>query len=347
MRFRCRHLMLAVGLLWMAAPAVVQAAHLGGSTGHPAPGTILTEDVRNTLHNLSDTISGFNNPNINPAAGVGREVCVFCHTPHGSNTGPGTFPGPAPLWNRLMPTTANYTLYTAPNMDSTATGPVGVSMACLSCHDGTVALDALINAPLSGGFRSGNLGTSAAGPGTSVGLLLDNTDFMQADFTMEDATRTDTGTNYATIVTGAAPFPNLQRNIGDDHPISMAMPTATDPQFALGLPVSSPLTSTVDGNINKLTRSYTYADKRDAVRLYPASGGSTGPGTWVECASCHNPHAPRPLFLRLPSPLDSSLVGGTITSATLIPASWGGNGTTKWSEDPNWGSAVCLTCHEK
>lgn len=71
------------------------------------------------------------------------EVCVFCHTPHGGNN------NGAPLWNRTTSATV-YTMYNntfSSTIDMTVAGsPQGVSAACLSCHDGTIGFDVLINA---------------------------------------------------------------------------------------------------------------------------------------------------------------------------------------------------------
>lgn len=74
----------------------------------------------------------------------GQEICVACHTPHNSDTSVTD----APLWNHTE-TTASYTLYTNPGtLDATTTQPTGVSKLCLSCHDGTVAIDSIVNSPL-------------------------------------------------------------------------------------------------------------------------------------------------------------------------------------------------------
>jgi len=66
------------------------------------------------------------------------EICVVCHTPHNAVTGL-----TAPLWNHEV-TTTTFTLYTntvSPSFDATASQPDGTSKLCLSCHDGTVAMD--------------------------------------------------------------------------------------------------------------------------------------------------------------------------------------------------------------
>jgi hypothetical protein len=231
-------------------------------------------------------------------------------------------------------------MYNSPNFDNFPApggGPVGVSLACLSCHDGTFALDALINVGGSGLFFGYTPPSSDTVNPEGVNDLIDG------GGSMVDALRTDTGPNYGAILTGALPFPNLGVDLTDDHPISIPLQNlaSLDPQFDAA-------TATDDGNITRITRApATVSDKRDAVRLYPPLGGNVNGGDkqdYVECASCHNPHAPRPLFLRLPASVDT---GVGITSATLVPASWGGLGTLRWSENPNQGSAVCLTCHEK
>ncbi len=67
------------------------------------------------------------------------EICIVCHTPHNSQTLPD-----APLWNHQLSAVTNYTLYTnavSGTFDATAGQPDGASKLCLSCHDGTVALE--------------------------------------------------------------------------------------------------------------------------------------------------------------------------------------------------------------
>jgi predicted CXXCH cytochrome family protein len=66
------------------------------------------------------------------------EICVCCHTPHNADI---AVPD-APLWNHQS-TVATFQLYTSPTFNGTATitQPNGSSKLCLSCHDGTVALE--------------------------------------------------------------------------------------------------------------------------------------------------------------------------------------------------------------
>jgi predicted CXXCH cytochrome family protein len=67
------------------------------------------------------------------------QICIVCHTPHNADVSTVD----APLWNHTL-TTATYTLYDSPTFTGkpSQTQPGGVSKLCLSCHDGTVALDA-------------------------------------------------------------------------------------------------------------------------------------------------------------------------------------------------------------
>ena len=64
--------------------------------------------------------------------------CGVCHTTHQSISITS-----APLWNHEATVVAGYSLYDSPTFDgsSTITDPGASSRLCLSCHDGTVALE--------------------------------------------------------------------------------------------------------------------------------------------------------------------------------------------------------------
>jgi hypothetical protein len=336
---------LAVALsagVWAASKA--WALHCGGGTGKSC-----TENVRETKHNLA--------ANDDILSSGTSEVCVFCHTPHGGRTD--VAGGGAPLWNRALPATdptAQFQNYNSPNFDNNfgggAAGPRGVSLACLSCHDGTIALDALINAPGSGGYTPANrstlTGTSAGTSltGLTFGPGLDSTESLpEGD---RPASPSGGGFNgglddYVGPGGGMEPFPNLSRNLTDDHPISIRMPD-TDPQFDDALANSN--TFSPGGNVRYVSRAGAQipTDPRDRVRLYNSGPGSPGGGTsidWVECASCHNPHTPRTTFLRLPSTptgVNPPAIGEDTVAA---------GATRNLNHEPNQGSLICLTCHQK
>jgi predicted CXXCH cytochrome family protein len=85
------------------------------------------------------------------------EICIVCHTPHNADisvTG-------APLWNHEV-TGTTFTLYSSPSLDATDLGqPAASSKLCLSCHDGTVALENFGGATGGTNYVAGNdlLGT--------------------------------------------------------------------------------------------------------------------------------------------------------------------------------------------
>ncbi len=63
------------------------------------------------------------------------EICNVCHAPH--NTASSSL-----LWNHAT-TASSYTMYSSSSLTATglAVGAGSVSKLCLSCHDGTVAID--------------------------------------------------------------------------------------------------------------------------------------------------------------------------------------------------------------
>lgn len=66
-----------------------------------------------------------------------RGVCSPCHQAH--HTDPQQL---IPLWSHAT-STATFIPYTSPTMQATTGQPTGTSLACLSCHDGTVAINQL------------------------------------------------------------------------------------------------------------------------------------------------------------------------------------------------------------
>lgn len=107
------------------------------------------QDIKNSKHDLSYAVTGtYKASTSDPIQGGTTQICVFCHTPHGSNTF-------APLWNRTH-SLATYVTYTSDVLlglgywaaEDPLSGGTHVKTAiCLSCHDGTIALGSVANMP--------------------------------------------------------------------------------------------------------------------------------------------------------------------------------------------------------
>jgi predicted CXXCH cytochrome family protein len=93
--------------------------------------------ISTSKHNLSVSGPG-------PIRAVSEtQICIFCHTPH--NASPA-----GPLWSHAPSAAASYTNYWSPTLKSYASQaeapPIdGFSKLCLGCHDGTIALGAVIS----------------------------------------------------------------------------------------------------------------------------------------------------------------------------------------------------------
>jgi len=85
-------------------------------------GGIAGADIKGSMHDFSSQ------------AWTGGQVCETCHTPHNTRT------AQTPLWNHAA-TSANFGTYSSPTLKASGGQPSGASKACLSCHDGTVAVD--------------------------------------------------------------------------------------------------------------------------------------------------------------------------------------------------------------
>lgn len=194
----------------------------------------------------------------------GTEICVFCHTPHGSNTNVA-----APLWNKGA-SSAGFTTYSQTN-SSTMDGTVnlgGISLACLSCHDGVQAMDNMINRPGSGLWDSTMAGVSAG--------------------------YTWTGGSTTTPEMQAGIIANLTKDLTNDHPISI-------PYCGGGLAVSGSTAGCADKDFNT---PQTATIGTTPVYWLDVAGGTAGARNktdvllygrggvqYVECASCHDPHS--------------------------------------------------------
>jgi predicted CXXCH cytochrome family protein len=98
------------------------------------------------------------------------EICLPCHTPHNANAEVGF------LWNHAL-TTATYQMHEG---EGSAVEDIDSrSRMCMSCHDGTVALDSF----------GGTIGTNFVGPRGNIGTDLTNDHPIGRDAIYPDAGR--------------------------------------------------------------------------------------------------------------------------------------------------------------
>jgi predicted CXXCH cytochrome family protein len=238
--------------------------------------------IANTKHNLGSTGGAGNNK----VSDTG-EICVFCHTPHAADT-----TAPAPLWNKNLSAMTGYTTYSTAS-SSTIDGEVlavgSVSIACLSCHDGSQAMDNIINAPGSGG-----LDTTGGGANGRA-------------YTWSGATVSAQGLMQNTTVA------MLGKDLSNDHPIGIqycgggqtsAAPTGACKDADFKGPGAGLNSATINGSLVWWVDSTGAGgtngsrDKTDMILYSRAFAAGTGPS--VECASCHDPHTEtNPTFLRV------------------------------------------------
>lgn len=258
--------------------------------------------IANTKHNL-----GANNAaNENYMTTGTTEICVFCHTPHASNTNV-----KAPLWNKPVNAGSTYTTYTTA-VSATIDGSVdmsGISLACLSCHDGTQAMDTMINKPGSGGYNAA--GSTITG-GVWTGTRQDGTGKM---------------------INAGEFISMLGTDLTNDHPVGIqycgggvstggASTSAASTGNCRDADFNAPQNGLIGGArawwVDTSVGTPGTRQKTDMI-LYARAPTLTGDATsgnyqpFVECASCHDPHTENATFLRI----------------------------------ENTQSAVCLACHNK
>lgn len=257
-----------IGLKGTLARVLAMSAFVVGVVGIVQPAQAA---ISATKHNLGST--GTKSNKVSDT----NEICVFCHTPHGADVSTAG----APLWNKKLPAATGYTMYAVTDSLDSGTplsSVAGVSLPCLSCHDGTQALDNVLNAPGSGGYdstgggangRSWNWGTSPRVDGNGK-------------------------------LTGVAA---LGTDLSNDHPIGIKYcgggPSYTSPGTAC---VDADFEAPAYGTIGSARRMWVDnggagRQKTDMFLFSRDFSGTNYPS--VECASCHDVHTEEGLFLRM------------------------------------------------
>jgi len=170
-------------------------------------------NIANSVHNLSTSAPDIPGWGGNPYRSTTiSEVCVFCHTPHSGNI-------QGPLWNRANPGSGSFTMYESARAGSATTVVLNravnnESLLCMSCHDGTIATNEIINPGVDG---------PTVDPLTEIITVSDGFDWTSPAIigARIGAGMQDDGTLYATT----------SGHLEDDHPISMNMQVSIDSAF--------------------------------------------------------------------------------------------------------------------
>jgi hypothetical protein len=224
-----------------------------------------------------------------------------------------------PLWNKKLNVTgASYQTYDQLNtssLDGAVLAVGSVSLACLSCHDGTQAMDNAINAPGSGGYFA---------DGGGAGGLVASQYWI----------------GVKTLASG--PIPMLGTDLRNDHPVGIEYcgggitgsgntisGSCKDSEF-----IADTTTTTADGRTAVLKTTTINSNQifwvdvdgnagrgKGDIQLYTrdfSGKGGSASGPSVECGSCHDPH--------VESKGSDNIMFMRVTTA---------------------GSKICLSCHVK
>jgi predicted CXXCH cytochrome family protein len=293
------------------------ATHIAATTDDAAGGSVTGDATMFGKHNLTPT-----------GANTG-EICAFCHTPQGSESNI-----ESPQWNPSTPPLSSYRAFsTMGSATDEASG--SISMACLSCHDGTQAPNIIINTPANKldvpngetvyigrdlknhhpvGMQYGGGGQNQYAPDIPLDPIA------AYNRLVEFNSFTSLAGNKFTFLNRRGLFKS--NDIAASHDIGSFSNEGKFDSLKGGFNKST-YSGTGNGTVwwietanSKMGRQktdlylFTRTDKVDSI---PSESTLNQP--YVECATCHDPHSTNPTFLRLP----------------------GGNAR----------SQVCLTCHNK
>jgi hypothetical protein len=318
--------------------AIAGVSLIAASSAFAAPTTKQMFSIADSWHNLgSGNIKG-GTPN--NAAGTANhsadtaEVCVFCHTPHGGDN-----TAAVPIWNRKLTDPTVYTRYSdlgTTTFDATE-APIGsVTIACLSCHDGTNAIDNVINAPGSGGYdpNGAQIGPNFTGSDQIGGKI---------DPAVVQMLGTDLSNDHPVSMQYAGGGISVSQPDGpsnDPDFVAGANPKPHPKNYALSVqaaPANAQITTLwwIERGVGTEFSLAAGRDREDII-LYTRIESGTGKAAidgieqpFVECGSCHDPHnIDNPTFLRVSNGVPTDSTAGFPNA----------NGSP---------SGLCLSCHIK
>lgn len=225
-------------------------------------------DMRDTKHNLSKTSpTTTEEDSRSRRERETREICVFCHTPNADEIPEDRAEISLPKWQQGVGVAETFELFDdigRMGVDQEGGGQkVGsVSVACLSCHDGTQAF---------------NVTTGMIGKGQDHPYGVPYRGYIRGD-------------------TSARAFRD-RIMAAQDSPVSAGVHIGDDSQFR---PARSGMIN--KRQIWWASNTESQQRTKNDLPLYPrtvsVSRGNYETIPFVECTSCHDPHSTREVFLR-------------------------------------------------
>jgi len=341
-------LCVAAALTATLSMGTATAAQDGGEGWDPESRATAQGSIFNTRHNFTMLYGGAALQNeMGLRLNIYNEVCVYCHTPHAGNSQIA-----APIWNRTI-NTNQYTVFDKVRMlNQPITQPGPSSLTCLSCHDGTISPDSIINMPGSGRYSKAaetvwdpiylDRWAAQYGQKGPVGGATGHKRLQRSNTSGESCMACH---NINEVAAGAAPAPDftvfsIEEDLRDDHPIGILFPYLFGESLIPGRDFWVP-TATLPGKMDFFDTDGDGRADTDEVRLY-----DTGDGPEVECASCHDPHG-------IPSAGKGSRFNPSFLRVNNLSTAGSNSGpgvlgiTPSTNDHGSNGSALCLTCHDK
>lgn len=207
--------------------------------------------ITNSKHDLSstNTTAAVHSAGTNPT----DQICIFCHAPHKAAS-------QALIWNHLPGTVTGFTTgQTTVGGTPLPTSVQAPSMACLNCHDGTVAVGDVNSTTIANGGAGVLTLTTVANHTTAAGNLI----------------------GYALVGNGT--------NLNGNHPVSVPYAGATYAGTTSGISAAN-----VTGNYTAINTACTGSPSGICITagagtlpLFKTVTADTG---GVECGSCHDVH---------------------------------------------------------
>ncbi len=137
-----------------------------------------------------------------------RDPCIYCHVPSSVKGSP-TAPGGSQIleWNRYLGNSADMQVYDSDSLRTKIQELGNESLLCLSCHDGTMAIDMVITKPDGWGMKNES----------PLHMRLDKGGGLDKCTQCHDGT---TAHRMDAVVIG--------RNLMDDHPVGIVYPGLFD-----------------------------------------------------------------------------------------------------------------------